>query len=108
MGYVYKGYCYESLDAAAVAVHGDGALLPGPSSLTAVYVNGSVLDLSVTDVSSGTPVVRSLSWSPSQCSTVGPLTNQTGLNIQDAVDLGWAVSTSLLAAFALVVIRRAV
>jgi hypothetical protein len=106
MAWVYKGYCYSTLteigneEMAAVPINGSSSYAFPISFFEQGASNSIVFTMQIktfntNSQSSGGNLTRYYKT----CTTVGPMTNITGLSISDTVELTWLVIAVWVAAY---------
>lgn len=116
MPYQSKGYCYPTVQEAANAIQAEGfqvsgsgivspfsyATLPNPADANKVSMTFSYKAFSTAN-----PVnyVNYLAFPT--CTSVGPMTSNTGLSVDDSIQLAWLVVGVFAAAWAIKSLRRA-
>ncbi|QXP85487.1 hypothetical protein [Methylococcus sp. Mc7] len=111
MGVLYQAYCHESADTVAGLVMGtqlhDGGSYPW---YVAGYTVGTAsVDYLITYFSGTPPVPQTLTVTVPlvSCPVVGPITNASGLAVDDVTQVSWLVAAVLLSAYVIKLLRRA-
>lgn len=106
MGYLYKGYCYETINEVAQSFSADN-IFPISNGLVFTNATGFIggvvnytLQYKTGTTTAAATTVGTLSKSYPTCTYVGPITNYSGLQLNDVVTVSWLVVLVWVSAWA--------
>jgi hypothetical protein len=112
MPVAYSGHCFSSVADAAQFAHSFVGVGSGPLVLEGVAVSGTALVFTFRDFEGNGSVSNVVTSTviPGSCSSEGPLLSAigSGLTIEDAVLLSWAIIAVWIAGHVIALMRRAV
>ena len=101
-GYLYKSFCYQTVEQAATSVH-SSFFLEGFGVIQSVNASGSVLTINYLNSNLNQ---ASFSYPLATCEKLGFDNSFFGLTKEDSVALGSAVIGVLIVAWSIKVVRR--
>lgn len=101
MAYLFKSYCYETVDQVAASVHSTFDFPLGV--MQSVVPSGSSLTITYLDANAN---LSNFSYPLATCQKLGFDNSFSGLTKDDSVVLGSALAAVLISAWAIKIIRR--
>lgn len=101
-GYLYKSFCYETVEQVAASVH-SSFFLEGFGVIQSVNASDSVLTIDYLDSNLNQ---ASFSYSLATCEKLGFDNSFLGLTKEDSVSIGSAVAGVLILAWTIKIVRR--
>lgn len=104
MPQLYKQYCYQSNSEVIDSILSE-MIIPEYGQVTSATNN--LGDITVNYIDSNTGINSTFVFNPPNCQTLGFDNSFTGITPVEAVELSWLVVTALIAAYAVVILRKA-
>ena len=101
-GYLYKSFCYETVQQVADSVH-SSFFLEGFGVIQSVNAAGGGLTINYLDTNLNQ---ASFSYSLASCEKLGFDNSFLGLTVQDSLAIGSAVAGVLIVAWSIKIVRR--